>query len=138
MGIEFVGADEEEAGALTKESGRRGQRLESLVVAARQHGKIHPDLINDEGELEGLLIDADEYQAMCEENDNFPDKWTSGVKSGLRNRYEVDFGYSINGRGDFIKLPADNDNFADVMADAQQTVDEALAEEDEESEEDEE
>lgn len=140
MGIEIMDGDED-AGALTKESGRKGSRLESVEHAARTLGKVHPDLIDDEARVQGIIVNTEEYEEMCEENGAFPDKdLTSGVKSGLKTRYGIDFGLSVTGEaGEYMKIPNDHDKFADVIAEAQAAVDEQLSDdEDEEDEEDEE
>lgn len=130
--------DEDEAKSLTKSSGRKGKRLESFRMAAEEKGKIVPDLLNenDDGEMEveGIMVSHEDYKDLCKENDALPDKLlTQGVKSGATNRYDVEFGYKLDGEtGEFMVIP-NNDKFNGVMAEAQAAVDEQFnAEEDEE------
>lgn len=134
--VEVLGTNEGEAGKLTKKSGRRGQRLESFERAAEQHGKVHPDLLNEENEVQGLLVSHDEYLALCEEHDDLPDKGlTDGVKSGAKDRYGVKFGRTISGDSDKYMIVPNNDKFTAVMNEAQEAVDEQMGEDDDEADE---
>ncbi len=109
--------------SLKKDSGRKGARLSSLQEASRELGQIHPDKVRD-GEVKALLVKQSEYEEFLDEKDYFPSKkLTQGVKSGVTNRYEVEFGYQIDGRaGQYMVIP-NTDDFKVSMKEAQKIID---------------
>lgn len=118
--VEFINTDSE----LTKDSGRKGGRLASIQYAVKEKGKIHPDLVND-GEIEGLILSHSDYEQILEDNERFPSKkLTQGVKSGVTNRYDVEFGFKIQGNSDKFMVIPNTDDFSDAMKTAQELLDE--------------
>lgn len=140
--VEIMATDEESAGTVRKESGRKGQRLTSFQRAADEHGKVHPDMLDEDNQIEGLLVTHEEYIEMCEADENLPDKkLTDGVKSGAKNRYGIKFGRTISGdTHKYMIIPNDSEddspNFEGVMTEAQEAVNEEFGSDDEEPDED--
>jgi len=126
MGIEMM--DSDDSGDLTKDSGRKGKRLSSIQLAGKKYGKIHPSQIEN-GKIQGIIVKHSDYLKVLEDNDHLPDKkLTSGVKSGLTHRYNVEFGYTIEGKsGQYMVIKPYKDKFNSLMTTAQKELDKHLS-----------
>lgn len=129
--VEVLDADS--VGEVNKSSGRKGQRLTSLQEIAEEEGLIHPQYISEKGDVEAIILKHSTYSKLCDERDHLPDgELTQGVKSGLTDRYDVEFGMEVKGKGgQFMVLP-NTDDFSSLMSSAQAELDKALEEEEEE------
>jgi len=122
--MEFIDGKD---GEVLKKSGRKGRRLSSIIESVKRHGKIHPQFISDDNEVEAVLLKHSDYEQDCADLEHYPAKeLTQGVKSGLTHRNDIEFGFNWKGReGQYMVIPA-SDTFSSVITEAQQVLNEAL------------
>lgn len=116
---------EEDAGSLSKDSGRKGSRLRSIQRALEEAGKVHPSHIED-GEVTALIVSHRDYLDLLEADDSLPSKkLTDGVKSGLTHRYDIQFNFEEEGSSSkyMVIQPTEEGNFTQYFEEAQSQLD---------------